>query len=173
MTKSVNTIQKYLHTAVLMCCTMFVLFCSVQISFSQVAKPSYSPLTCTFMKFDMMVEEGQVAVQHALMPFSDAKILNGGDYLRVYKNQPLAQKQYDKGQVLQKMLRMMAERGIPVVLGSDAHRANRVGEHFITALNNLTEAGYEKVSYFQKRQRIDLKISDVLSSIKRAADANL
>ena len=71
------------------------------------------------------------------------------------------------------MLRMMADRGIPVVIGSDAHRANRVGEHFITALNNLTEAGYEKVSYFQKRQRIDLKISDVLSSIKRAADANL
>ena len=71
------------------------------------------------------------------------------------------------------MLRMMAERGIPVVIGSDAHRANRVGEHFITALNNLTEAGYETVSYFQKRQRIDLKISDVLSSIKRAADANL
>jgi histidinol-phosphatase (PHP family) len=71
------------------------------------------------------------------------------------------------------MLRMMAERGIPVVVGSDAHRANRVGEHFITALNNLNEAGYDKVSYFQKRQRIDLKISDVLSSIKRAADANL
>lgn len=71
------------------------------------------------------------------------------------------------------MLRMMAERNIPVVIGSDAHRANRVGEHFITALNNLTEAGYEKVCYFQKRQRIDLKISDVLSSIKRAADANL
>jgi len=60
MTKSVNTIQKYLHSAVLLCCTMFVLFSSVQISFSQVAKPSYSPLTCTFMKFDMMVEEGQV-----------------------------------------------------------------------------------------------------------------
>jgi hypothetical protein len=39
---------------------MFVLFCSVQNYFSQVAKPSYSPLTCTFMKFDMMVEEGQV-----------------------------------------------------------------------------------------------------------------
>ena len=60
MTKSVNTIQKYIHSAVLMCCTVFVLFSSVQISFSQVAKPSYSPLTCTFMKFDMMVQEGQV-----------------------------------------------------------------------------------------------------------------
>ncbi|MFN8684818.1 MAG: FecR domain-containing protein [Acidobacteriota bacterium] len=57
----------------------------------------------------VLVEEGQVAVQHALMPFSDAKILNGGDYLRVYKNQPLAQKQFDKGNVLQKMMRVMAD----------------------------------------------------------------
>jgi len=57
----------------------------------------------------VVVEEGQVAVQHALMPYSEAKILNGGDYLRVYKNQPLAQKQFDKGGALQKMLRMMAD----------------------------------------------------------------
>ena len=70
------------------------------------------------------------------------------------------------------MLRMMAERGIPVVLGSDSHKAVRVGEHFITALNNLAEAGYENVSYFKKRQRIDLKINDVLASIRKAIDAN-
>lgn len=70
------------------------------------------------------------------------------------------------------MLRMMAERNIPVVIGSDSHRAHRVGEHFMTALNHLVEAGYENVSYFQRRERIDLKISDVLASIKRAADAN-
>ena len=70
------------------------------------------------------------------------------------------------------MLRMMAERKIPIVVGSDAHRAQRVGEHFTTALNNLIEAGYEEVSYFQKRQRIDLKISDVLASLKKAADHN-
>lgn len=70
------------------------------------------------------------------------------------------------------MLRMMAERKIPVVIGSDAHKAPRVGEHFVTALNNLAEAGYEEISYFKKRQRIDLKISEVISSIKKAADAN-
>ncbi len=70
------------------------------------------------------------------------------------------------------MLRMMAERKIPIVVGSDAHKAGRVGEHFITALNHLSEAGYEEVSYFKKRQRIDLKISDVLASIRRAIDAN-
>jgi HisJ family histidinol phosphate phosphatase len=70
------------------------------------------------------------------------------------------------------MLRMMAERKIPIVIGSDAHRSNRVGEHFITALNNLVEAGFEHVSYFKKRERIDLKIGDVISSIRRAADAH-
>lgn len=70
------------------------------------------------------------------------------------------------------MLRMMAERKIPVVIGSDAHRSVRVGEQFVTALNHLTEAGYEKVSYFLNRQRIDLKISEVLASLKKAADHN-
>ncbi len=70
------------------------------------------------------------------------------------------------------MLRMMADRKIPIVLGSDSHRAARVGEHFVTALNHLTEAGYEKVSYFLNRQRIDLPISDVLASLKKAADHN-
>ena len=70
------------------------------------------------------------------------------------------------------MLRMMADRKIPVVLGSDSHRAVRVGEHFVTALNHLTEAGYENVSYFLNRQRIDLPISEVLASLKKAADHN-
>lgn len=70
------------------------------------------------------------------------------------------------------MLRMMADRKIPIVLGSDSHRAVRVGEHFVTALNHLTEAGYEKVSYFLNRQRIDLPISEVLASLKKAADHN-
>jgi histidinol-phosphatase (PHP family) len=70
------------------------------------------------------------------------------------------------------MLRMMAERKIPIVIGSDAHKPVRVGEHFVTALNNLSEAGFEHISYFKKRQRIDLKISDVISSIRRATDAN-
>ena len=48
----------------------------------------------------------------------------------------------------------------------------RVGEHFVTALNHLTEAGYENVSYFLNRQRIELPISDVLASLKKAADHN-
>lgn len=70
------------------------------------------------------------------------------------------------------MLSMMAERKIPVVIGSDAHRAVRVGEQFVTALNKLSEAGYEKVSYFLERKRIELKIPAVLASLKKATDHN-
>lgn len=69
------------------------------------------------------------------------------------------------------MLRMMADRQIPIVIGSDAHRPHRVGEHFMTALSHLQEAGYDQVSHFIKRQRVDLKISAVQASIKKAADA--
>lgn len=37
------------------------------------------------------VEEGQVAVQHALLPNKEPRILSDGEYLRIYKDQPLAQ----------------------------------------------------------------------------------
>jgi hypothetical protein len=57
----------------------------------------------------VLVEEGQVAVQHALLPYSSPKILNSGDYVRVYKNQPLADKRYDKGQVLHRILKAMGD----------------------------------------------------------------
>jgi hypothetical protein len=57
----------------------------------------------------VLVEEGEVAVQHALMPFSSPKILNGGDYIRVYKNIPIANKSYDKGGIMQRMLHAMQD----------------------------------------------------------------
>lgn len=71
------------------------------------------------------------------------------------------------------MLRMMADREIPIVVASDAHRPHRVGEQFMTALSHLQEAGYDQVSYFLNRKRIDLKISAVQASIKKAADSQL
>jgi hypothetical protein len=55
------------------------------------------------------VEEGSVAVQHALMPFTEAKILKAGEYIRVYKNSPLALKRFDKGEFLQRALRALSE----------------------------------------------------------------
>ncbi|MCB1227036.1 MAG: histidinol-phosphatase [Verrucomicrobiales bacterium] len=69
------------------------------------------------------------------------------------------------------MLKMMADRNIPIVIGSDSHRPQRVGEHFMTALLHLQEVGYQNVSYFKHRQRVDLPIPTVLASIKKAADA--
>jgi hypothetical protein len=57
----------------------------------------------------VLVEEGVVEVQHALLPYSKPKILQGGDYIRVYKNQPLANKSIDKGQILQRMLQVMRD----------------------------------------------------------------
>lgn len=65
-------------------------------------------------------------------------------------------------------LRMMRERGIPVVLGSDAHKPERVGEHFEDALRILKEAGYSDVSYFLDRQRQTESLDDALLSLESA-----
>jgi ferric-dicitrate binding protein FerR (iron transport regulator) len=51
------------------------------------------------------VEEGEVAVQHAILPVGEPKIVKGGEYIRVYRTQPLAQKSLDKGGVLRQVLR--------------------------------------------------------------------
>jgi histidinol-phosphatase (PHP family) len=63
------------------------------------------------------------------------------------------------------MLKMMRERGIPVVVGSDSHTPRRVAENFHAALVALLEAGYENVSVFEHRKRRDLAITDVLASL--------
>ncbi|CAN5916043.1 histidinol-phosphatase [soil metagenome] len=66
------------------------------------------------------------------------------------------------------ILQMMCERGIPVVIGSDSHRPQRVGDNFIPALEILRQAGYDTVSVFHHRQRRELKILDVLPVLKSA-----
>lgn len=63
------------------------------------------------------------------------------------------------------MLRMMQERGIPVVLGSDSHIPRRVAADFDGALDALEAAGYSKVSCFTGRKRQDLLIADVRASL--------
>ena len=59
------------------------------------------------------------------------------------------------------ILREMARRGIPVVIGSDSHDAHRVGVDFDKALTMLQNAGYDSVSYFLARERYELRISEV------------
>jgi histidinol-phosphatase (PHP family) len=56
-------------------------------------------------------------------------------------------------------------RGIPVVIGADAHHPKRVGDGFVEALGKLREAGYEKTSYFLKRERREVGIGEALESL--------
>jgi ferric-dicitrate binding protein FerR (iron transport regulator) len=55
------------------------------------------------------VEEGLVAVQHALLPRGNPKLVGAGEYIRVYRHQPLASKQFDKGSAVQTVLRALAD----------------------------------------------------------------
>jgi len=63
----------------------------------------------------VMVEEGQVAVQHRLLPRGEPKLVNGGEYLRVYKNEPLANKLVDKGSAVKYALRLLTDALYTVV----------------------------------------------------------
>ncbi len=63
-------------------------------------------------------------------------------------------------------LRLMRERGIPVVLGADAHRPERVGDHYATALRLLQDAGYQDVSLFLDRHRYAVPITQALASLR-------
>jgi len=52
----------------------------------------------------VLVEEGQVEVRHLLKP-GDSRLLNEGEWIRVFKNQPLALKVIDRGAVMQRAMR--------------------------------------------------------------------
>ncbi len=67
-------------------------------------------------------------------------------------------------------LHLMAERGIPVVLGADAHTPQRVGDCFFEALDLLERAGYDKVSYFLNRRRHDIPIVAARASLEVPPD---
>lgn len=64
------------------------------------------------------------------------------------------------------MIMEMRKRNIPVVLGSDAHSPNRVGDDFYTALNILEKYGYENISYFIDRQQIDIPLAQAKKSLE-------
>lgn len=64
-----------------------------------------------------------------------------------------------------KMLRMIAERDIPIVIGSDSHTPLRVADQFPRALEQLTKAGFETVSVFKERRRLDYPIPLVQESL--------
>lgn len=61
------------------------------------------------------VDEGQVDVQHSLLPHGQPRILNAGEYLRVYRNQPLAQKGLDKSSVWKVAMRAIEDAFYTIV----------------------------------------------------------
>ena len=63
------------------------------------------------------------------------------------------------------ILHEMQTRGIPVVLGADAHQPKRVADLYPEALQTLQEAEYCEVSFFLNRQRQIVPIKEVLASL--------
>jgi hypothetical protein len=53
-------------------------------------------------------EEGQVEVRHLLQP-GQTKVLNPGEFVRVYKNEPLARKMIDNGTFLERAARAASD----------------------------------------------------------------
>ena len=60
------------------------------------------------------VEEGQVGVQHLLLPGPE-RILNEGESVRVYRNQPLAQAAVDRNSLVRDILRKAEQAMMEVV----------------------------------------------------------
>lgn len=63
------------------------------------------------------------------------------------------------------MLRLMQARRIPVVLGADAHRPERVADGYRAALQMLRSVGYGEVNYFLARQRQSVPLEAALASL--------
>jgi histidinol-phosphatase (PHP family) len=62
-------------------------------------------------------------------------------------------------------LALIRERGIPIVLGADAHRPARVADRYEQALTMLDELGFDTISYFVERRRHEVAIADALASL--------
>ncbi len=61
------------------------------------------------------VEEGLVAVQHRYLPVNNGKLISPGEYIRVYKNQPIADKAIDKGQAIKHVLNAAADAWYQII----------------------------------------------------------
>lgn len=65
-----------------------------------------------------------------------------------------------------RILALVRERGIPIVLGADAHRPTRVSDRYEQALNLLDELGFESISFFLDRRRQEIALVDALASLR-------
>ena len=60
----------------------------------------------------------------------------------------------------------MHARGIPVVLGADAHVPQRVAADYVPALQLLSDVGFTHVNFFLNRQRQEVSIERALTSLQ-------
>ena len=67
------------------------------------------------------------------------------------------------------MLREMAIRKIPLVIGSDAHWPSRAAAKWERAMENAEAAGYGEISYFLDRKRQDVPIHVAMRSLRPIA----
>jgi histidinol-phosphatase (PHP family) len=58
------------------------------------------------------------------------------------------------------ILAELAKAGVPVTLGSDAHRPAEVGRHFGRAVQILRSSGYAHLAEYTARKRRDVPIND-------------
>lgn len=65
-----------------------------------------------------------------------------------------------------RILKEIQARGIPIVVGADAHVPNRVAADFEEAYDLLTEAGFTHVNIFLDRKRQSIPIAAAKTSLK-------
>jgi histidinol-phosphatase (PHP family) len=67
------------------------------------------------------------------------------------------------------MLREMNQRGIPVVIGADAHVPERVAADYETAMDLLEAAGYSEIQFFLERKPQKVAIENARESLVELA----
>jgi len=65
-----------------------------------------------------------------------------------------------------RILEEIHARKIPVVVGADAHKPERVSDGFERALSLLSDIGFTHVSLFLERRRSEIRITDALPSLR-------
>lgn len=71
------------------------------------------------------------------------------------------------------MLVEMNARGIPVVIGADAHEPQRVGDNFDGAIDLLARCGYSHLSFFLERQRQEVPIEKARESLRPTTEPSV
>ena len=56
---------------------------------------------------------------------------------------------------------LLAEAGVPLTLGSDAHAPQQVARHFDEAITELRRIGVRELSWFEKRERKSIHLNEI------------